>query len=416
MTADKKPQKSRDDLIEWFTVSYRTIYIVAAVIIALAGSVGYYFYKKYAPPPPPDTTPVAVTTARFASLEGSVQVKRAGTLVWVNADPSMTLSKLDLVRTGSGAAAEIRFFNGDVFHVRPDSLITIEEGADNPATRNRRVSLLISSGEANYQTAPRNVPGATTTIRTPTVNTTAGEQTAGNIFVAESGDTGIKVFKGNVGAETKTGQKIQLNQNEGMKVTAEGKAGPKIVLPDIPVLLAPPHQAEIAYVDPARSTTLLAWRPVSAATYHIMLDYNPNFGRPVVDRKEWKSPSMELRGLDVGTYYWKVSAVDKDGVEGSFSEFAAFRVTKPTATASLAPPPPLTLEPLEARGNILQVKGRTEPGASLTVNGQRIDVTSDGTFNEFITLEPGARPVVVIRATGLNGGVNEQKRPFVVSY
>jgi FecR protein len=416
MTADKKPPKSRDDLIEWFTVSYRTIYIVAAVIVALAGSVGYYFYKKYAPPPPPDMTPVAVTTARFASLEGSVQVKRAGTLVWVNADPSMTLSKLDLVRTGSGAAAEIRFFNGDVFHVRPDSLITIEEGADNPATRSRQVSLMISSGEANFQTAPRNVPGATTTIRTPTVNTTAGEQSAGNIFVAEGGDTGIKVFRGQVGAETKAGQRIQLNQNEGIKITTEGKAGPKIVLPDVPVLLAPPHQAEIAYVDPARSTTLLAWRPVTAATYHIMLDYNPNFGRPVVDRKEWKSASMELRGLDVGTYYWKVSAVDKDGVEGSFSEFASFRVTKPTATASLAPPPPLTLEPLEARGNILQVKGRTEPGASLTVNGQRIDVASDGTFNEFITLEPGARPVVVIRATGLNGGVNEQKRPFVVSY
>ncbi|HEY7516122.1 MAG TPA: hypothetical protein VIC87_16655, partial [Vicinamibacteria bacterium] len=98
------------------------------------------------------------------------------------------------------------------------------------------------------------------------------------------------------------------------------------------------------------------------------------------------------------------------------SEYASFRVTRPTAAASAAPPPPLTLEPLEARGNILQVKGKTEAGASLTVNGQRIDVASDGTFNEFITLEPGARPLVVIRATGLNGGVNEQKRPFVVSY
>jgi hypothetical protein len=416
MTADKKPPRSRGDLIEWFTVSYRTIYIVAAVIIALAAGVGYYFYDKYAPPPPSDTTPVAVTTARFASLEGTVQVKRAGTLVWVNADPSMTLSRLDLVRTSSGAAAEIRFWNGDVFHVRPDSLITIEEGSGNPASRSRQVALMISSGEANFQTAPRNIPGATTTIRTPTVNTTAGEQTAGNIAVAESGDTGIKVFRGNVGAETKTGEKIQLGQNEGIKVSNEGKAGPKIVLPDVPVLLAPPHQAEIAYVDPARSTTLLAWRPVSAATYHVMLDFNPNFGRPVVDRKEWKSASMELRGLEVGAYFWKVSAVDKNGVEGSFSEFASFRVTKPTAVASAAPPPRVEVEPLEARGNILQVKGKTEAGASLTVNGQRIDVASDGSFNEFITLEPGGRPVVVIRATGLNGGVTELKRPFVVSY
>ena len=350
MTADKKPPRSQHDLIEWFTVSYRTIYIVAAVIIALAAGVGYYFYEKYAPPAPPDTTPVAVTTARFASLDGSVQIKRAGTLVWVNADPSMTLSRLDLVRTGSGAAAEIRFWNGDVFHVRPDSLITIEEGPDNPASRSRQVALMISSGETTFQTAPRNIPGATTTIRTPTVNTTAAEQTAGNIAVAEGGDTGIKVFRGQVGAETKTGERIQLSQNEGIKVTNEGKAGPKIVLPDVPVLLAPPHQAEIAYVDPARSTTLLAWRPVTAATYHLMLDYNPNFGRPVVDRKEWKSASMELRGLEVGSYYWKVAAVDKDGVEGSFSEFASFRVTKPTALASAAPPPAWRSSPWRRAG------------------------------------------------------------------
>jgi hypothetical protein len=416
MAADKKPARSRDDLIEWFTVSYRTIYVIAGTIVAIALGAGYYYYIKHAPPTPPPDLPVVLTTARFAALEGSVQVKRAGTLVWVNADSNTPLTKLDLVRTGSGATAEIRFFNGDVFHVRPDSLITIEEGSDGPASKTRQVALAIQSGEANFQTAPRNVQGGATTIRTPTVLTTAGEETVGNINVAESGDTSLKVFRGQLGAETKTGDKAVLKGNEGMRVDSAGKAGPKIALPEIPRLLAPPHQAEISYVNPARSTTLLAWRAVpGAASYHVMVDYNPNFTRPVVDR-QWRSPSMELQGLEVGTYYWKVSVLDKEGVEGSFSEFASFRVSKPTAGASTAPPPPLTLEPLEARGNILQVKGRTEAGASLTVNSQRIDVASDGTFNEFITLEPGAKPVVVIRVTGLSGGVTEQRRPFVVSY
>jgi hypothetical protein len=137
----------------------------------------------------------------------------------------------------------------------------------------------------------------------------------------------------------------------------------------------------------------------------------------VYDRKDWKvGSSMELRGLEVGTYYWKVAAVDKDGVQGSFSDFARFLVTKPQANTSQIPPPPLTIETVEARGNILQVKGHTEPGASLTVNGQRIDVAANGTFNEYITLEPGAKPLVVIRATGINGGVNEKTRPVVFSY
>jgi hypothetical protein len=71
---------------------------------------------------------------------------------------------------------------------------------------------------------------------------------------------------------------------------------------------------------------------------------------------------------------------------------------------------------LETRGNILQVKGKTEPGATVTVNGQRVDLDSDGSFNDFITLEKAGRQEVVLRATGLNGGVNEQRRPVVVGY
>jgi hypothetical protein len=66
------------------------------------------------------------------------------------------------------------------------------------------------------------------------------------------------------------------------------------------------------------------------------------------------------------------------------------------------------------RTNILQVKGRTEPGASVTVNGQPVDVQEDGTFNEYITLDKPGRQVVTIRSTGLSGGVREEKRSVVV--
>jgi hypothetical protein len=74
------------------------------------------------------------------------------------------------------------------------------------------------------------------------------------------------------------------------------------------------------------------------------------------------------------------------------------------------------VEPLDVRMNIVQVKGRTEPGATVTVNGQRVDVASDGVFNEFISLEKAGRQTVVIRATGINGGVREERRPVVVAF
>lgn len=417
------PEKGRtphsDDDLDWFTVSYRTIYTAVGIVVALAiGGISYY-YARTAPPPPPSTESPAstMTTARFTSLEGGVKVKTVGTFEWVGADRNMVLKKGDLVRTGAGAAAEITFFDGTVVHVRPDSLITIEETSEDPSTKQRKVAWHISSGEVNFQTVRKNVPGSGAEVSTPTIKGTVGEMSNANIRVDDTGDSDIKIYQGSGQVETKTGQKVVLNPNEGVKVDATGKAGPKVNLPGLPTLLAPPHQAEISYIDPTQSTTLLAWKDVpGAVSYHVMLDYSAYFNRPLVDRKGIKDSSVELRGLDIGKYYWRVSAVDKEDAEGAFSDFARFTVTRPMGSAAgQGPPPPLIIESLDVRGSIMQIKGKSEPGATLTVNGQRVDVQGDGSFNEFITLDKVGKQMVVIRAIGINGGVNEQKRPIVAA-
>lgn len=419
MAPDRKKQRDKDDLIDWFTVSYRTLYLIGGAIVLLVGGGGYYYVKRVTPPTlPPSTAPPSTFGARFVSYEGKVEVRQGGTLEWKNADRGTLLTRADMVRTGSGGSAEIRLADGTLFHLRAESLMTIDESSENPSSRVRQGGVTIQSGEANFTTPARGVTEGATTISTPTVTATAGNDAAGKFTVTDGGNTGIDVYHGVVGGQTKSGQKIQLASNEGLRIDGAGTAGPKIALPGVPSLTAPPHQAEITYVDPARSTTLLKWKDVPGATaYHIMLDFNVSFTRPVYDRKDWKSgSSMELRGLEVGTYYWKVAAIDKDGVEGSFSDFSRFVVTKPQANTSQTRAPDLIIETVEARGNILQVKGRTEPGASLTVNGQRIDVAGNGAFNEYITLEPGAKPLVVLRATGINGGVSEKTKPIVFSY
>jgi hypothetical protein len=67
------------------------------------------------------------------------------------------------------------------------------------------------------------------------------------------------------------------------------------------------------------------------------------------------------------------------------------------------------------RNNILQIKGRSEPGATVTVNSQRVEVQSDGSFNEFVTLDKAGSQVVEIRAVGLNGGVSVKRQSVVVA-
>jgi hypothetical protein len=413
------PQKNtpvRPNLVEWFTISYRTVYLGVGGLL-LAGVLAYVFLFARSKPPAEVAPPASsVTSARFRSLEGSVRVKPVGQFEWLSADTRMVLRKSDLVRTGPGAAAEIAFFDGTVVHVRPDSLITIEETSEDPSTKRRRVAWHISSGEVNFQTVRRNVPGSATEFTTPTVKATAGENTDGGIRVEESGTSDVKVFQGTSQLETKSGERVALGASEALKVDSVGRASAKQALPGVPVLLAPSHQSEIIYPDPARATTLLMWKPVPGAVgYHVVLDYSAYFNRPMFDRAGVPESQIQLRALDTGKYYWRVAAVDKDNVEGAYSDFARFTITRRGGAGTAGgPPPPLVIDAIDVRTNILQVKGRSEAGASVTVNDQPVDVQEDGSFNEYITLDKPGRQTVVIRATGLAGGVREEKRTVVV--
>jgi len=100
----------------------------AAVLLAVSWAVSAAPLQS-APTSAPART---IETARFAMIDGEVQVQRAGTLEWIPATRALVLRADDLVRTGSGATAEIRFADGTLFKVRPASLIQIEQIAPNP--------------------------------------------------------------------------------------------------------------------------------------------------------------------------------------------------------------------------------------------------------------------------------------------
>jgi FecR protein/Glucodextranase, domain B len=410
---DRRP-KNDDDLLDWFTVSYRSLYLAVIVVVGLLGGGYYMLFRRV---PPSTTTEPAHGTddtsmARFTVFDGTVKVKTVGSFEWLTASTRMSLRKGDLVRTGSGATAALEFFDGTVVQMRPDSLLTIEESGEDPRTKQRRVALGVSSGDVSYN---KPASSGSTQVSTPTVRVMqAAGVGAGGLRVDQSGETDVRVFAGNSATvESHGGGTLTLQPNEGVRIDSSGKAGQKLTLPPGPVLLAPPHQAEIAYPDTSQGTTLLVWREVPNATqYRVMVADTASFTRPFVDQRV-KEVQVPVRGLDVGKYYWRVAAVGPDGLEGSFSDFSRFAVVR--AAANLGAPPPLQVDSLDLRANILQIKGRCEPGATVTVNGQRIEVQSDGSFNEFVTLDKAGQQIVTVRGVGLNGGVAERRQSVVVA-
>ena len=106
--------------------------------------------------------------------------------------------------------------------------------------------------------------------------------------------------------------------------------------------IAPLNGQEIAFADPSIATIRLAWQPgASGGAFHVKVDFDGGFARPLVDENAWKRTSMELRGLDVGRYYWKVAAVDAGGRESAFSSAQSFSVVRdparPAVAAAIAP-------------------------------------------------------------------------------
>jgi hypothetical protein len=421
MSADlTDPSERKDGLPDRSKVSHRTIYVVTAMVL-VAAAIGTLLVSRRPTPPvkptPTVTTDEVSTTARFTMLGGTVKVKPRRSMAWNDATPETVLQKDDLVRTGRDSAADITFEDGTVVHVRPDTLITIEASSQNPRTNERKVAWRVFNGEVNYGSGAGAGPGSLTEVSTDTIRLRHSGPASGAVRVAGGGESDVRLFRGVGQVETKTGQKVALAPNQGVRVSAAGQAGTTVTLPQAPELVAPTNEAKLVYANPSVANTTLSWKAVAGAeSYRVVVDVTPGFYRPMVDRLN-KDATVRLQGLDVGQYCWKVAAVDRGSAEGHFSEVARFSVTRPTtATAAAGSPPPLSIRTFDVRTNILQIRGQTEPGGSVFVNGEAVTVNADGTFNEFVTLEKAGPQEVKLRAVGSSGGVREETRSVVVAF
>ncbi|HQZ15479.1 MAG TPA: FecR domain-containing protein [Vicinamibacteria bacterium] len=382
-----------------------------AVLVAALG-LGYSFLQDQPPAPPSGAEAPKDIAATFESIQGNVKTRGVGGLDWRTAETRVPLRKSDLVRTYPSSSAEIKFFDETRVTVRPDSLITIEETSKDPNSTSSKVAWKVSSGEINYETTQRN--GGSTEAVTPTFRLALEGNSAGTMRVGEGGLTSVAQLAGAANIETKTGQKIRLGANEGLKVDASGKAGAKQILPDPPSAAAPGGASGLLSLAEGAPVPLSWSASAGASSYRVQVELKNGSGREVVfDQNGLKGTSASIPGLSAGEFTFRVAGLTDDGVQGKFSALVAFKVerTAPPRPLATAPAPSLTIEAFEARNNVLRLVGKTVPGAKLTVNGEPVTVQPDGSFREFVTLaRKQGEQRVVIRSTSAAGGVAEETR------
>jgi hypothetical protein len=97
--------------------------------------------------------------------------------------------------------------------------------------------------------------------------------------------------------------------------------------------------------------------------------------------------------------------VHKQRTSAQVSEKAASEVSP----ASLPPSPSLHIDSVVQHGHIVELRGSTEPGAVVMINGQTAVIFDGSTFRHFLGPLPSGTTIVTVTAQDEHGGVNTQQ-------
>jgi Glucodextranase, domain B/FecR protein len=354
-------------------------------------------------------------TAKIYKYEGDVKIKRARQFVWDNVSATTALRVGDQIKTSSSGSAQIIYFDGTITTIKPGSLLEIRELFEDPATRVRKVREKLNWGGVTASMPDANVAGSFHEVSTDSTTARAVNRAQFEVaFDAETRRTKAEVQSGS--AEVQTGNKtVTLKPQERMEVTREQVVSRLQLLP-APSLQEPIDQRVFRIDDPAKGATLLRWAPVAGAgRYRLQMARSGLFGELLLDKADIRSNSVQIPGLQEGSYYWRVSAIDPRNVESTFSEARKFTVASEGQHRSEdTVPPPLEVVDFLPTGHLVIVNGRTEPGAVLTVDGQRVDVYEDGAFTAVIRMKREGLNELEIAAQDPAGNVSRMRRSVYV--
>ncbi len=408
--------------VYWHTVKYRTVVLYAMVLVAILLAAVYIVFpdfsnaiiKKVTNAGPADAGVATPSSrqARFVNLDGKVQVKKVNSVQWVNADYQVTLDKGDLVQTTSEGVARIAFADGTTYTVKGDTLVTVEENLvdqDKPT----QVGVHVTSGQVDLQTNKWQVPGSSAQVSFENAVATLNENSKAAVRSdPATKEQTITVDAGS--AELNRGtEHVDIGQYERASFPAGAPAGgitkSQVLAP--PQLSEPLNLQPIILADPKHEPVHFAWKAAATAkTYDFEVSTTTMFNHIVMARKT-SATSVDVTGLDPGDYFWRVRAVDDANTVSDSSESYKFTLVVQGKEQDML----LAVDDTELQGNVVEVIGRTEPGAALIINGASVaDIKPDGHFRYFTDPMTRGSHTIVITGQNRRGGTAIKRVDVVI--
>ncbi|HXO44348.1 MAG TPA: hypothetical protein VN846_02660 [Candidatus Cybelea sp.] len=420
-SAAAKPKITRVE-VYWHTVKYRTVVLYAVVVVAIVLAIVYLAFPDFsngvlrrisAASGAPDNGVANPSSrqARFVNLDGKVQVKKVNSVQWVNADYQVTLDKGDLIQTTSEGVARIAFADGTTYTVKGDTLVTVEENIVDQ-DKASQVGVHISSGQVDLQTATWQVPGSKAEVSFENAVASLRE----NSRAAVRSDPGTKEQQITVdsgSAELNRGNEhVDIGQYE--RATFPSAGGGSITKSQVlapPQLLEPLNLQPIIVADPKHDPIHFSWKAAATAKIYDFQASTTTAFTHIVEERKSASTSVDVSGLDPGDYFWRVRAIDEKGNVSDASESYKFTLVTQGKEQEML----LEVDDTELQGSVVEVIGRTEPGAALIINGAAVaDIKSDGHFRYFTDPMTRGSHTIVITGQNRRGGTAIKRVDVVI--
>lgn len=408
--------------VYWHTVTYKTVALYIVLGIAIISATVYLLdpnllnatletINKKISNGDSDAVSISTRQAKFVNLDGKVQVKKVNSVQWVDADFKTTLDKGDQIQTSTDGAARITFADGTTYTVKPGTFITVEEnsmGREQPSSSAVRINV----GQVDLATPNYASPDSKAAVSVE--ETTA--QVHSNTHAAVKADPDTKqeeIVVSSGSAEVQRGaEKVEIGQWEKLTIPTNGGTITKSEVLAPPDLVSPRNFEPLISEDPRAEAIHFEWKAVpEAISYNLRISTTAMFTKIVKEQKIAGTTAAEVTGLDPGDYFWTVTASDAKKQTSEVSETFRFTLVAQGKSQQMY----LEIQGTQIHGRVVEIIGKTEPGAAIIVNGQPVPIiAADGTFRHFTTpLEPGQHTITII-GQNRRGGTNQKSVTIVV--
>jgi len=348
--------------------------------------------------------------AQFLTVEGDVKYQKGAAGEWKDADGRTALVNGDWVKTGNNASAELIFSSGTLYTVGANALLEIYS-AVNPTTSRKMNAVQMRVGSVEIATTSDE-----STVRTPGTQVVVESQSTAQVGVDRASQTSIVSTRGAASvAPEKGGAAIRIASGEKINATPAGEISPvkKLTMP--PALLSPGDN-QVFQLSPELKVQMMWQTQADATAYVLQVSRSRLFSTQEINRRMPKTAAT-AEVTEEGSFYWRVASVGPDGDVGPFSPFRRFRVSgggKSVGAQDRTAPVLRMKAPFHVGGQFYTIAGVTEPGATVFINDEEVDVESGGGFQKLVAFEKVGRNVVVIKAVDPAGNQKVESQIVIV--